>query len=193
MNRREYIDDLKRRLHKLPYDEVKEAIDYYEEYFDDAGEDNEQAVIAELGTPAAVSAQHIAGYAVKGAGADASVKKNWQSAWMVVLALFASPIAVPLAIAFGAVALALIISLSAVILSFFVAGAGLSAGGAASVILSAAVITQSVPTTLFYLGIGLLTAGLGIAVITATAALSKTCFNGIAKFIGKYIVGRNKK
>ena len=44
MNRVEFIDELKKKLRKLPYDEIKEAIDYYEAYFDDAGPENEQNV-----------------------------------------------------------------------------------------------------------------------------------------------------
>jgi len=37
MNRIEFIKELKNRLHRLPYDEVHEAVCYYEQYFDEAG------------------------------------------------------------------------------------------------------------------------------------------------------------
>ena len=65
MNKHEFINQLKKHLRKLPFDEIKEAIDYYEQYFDDAGEENEQAVLLELGSSSAVASQLIASYAAK--------------------------------------------------------------------------------------------------------------------------------
>ena len=192
MNRIEFIAELKVRLQKLPYDEINEAIEYYEEYFDDAGEENEQVVIAELVSPSAVAAQIIANFAVKGDTRDTTAKKSWKSAWLVVLALFASPIAVPVALSVGVVILALIISLSAVVLSFYAAGACLLIGGAATVIISFVIIAQSIPTAIFYLGVGLIFSGLGGLVIIGSTKLTKKCFNWLARLTGKFILGRKK-
>ena len=47
---------LARLLQDLPPAERQEAIRYYQEYFDDAGEENEDAVIQELGSPGKVAA-----------------------------------------------------------------------------------------------------------------------------------------
>jgi len=192
VNRSDFIDELKIRLRKLPYDEIKEAVDYYEEYFDDAGGENEQSVLTELGSPAAVSSQIIAGFAVKGAGVK-SAKKNWASAWLVILAISASPVAVPLAIAAGAVALAFIIAISALIFSFFAAGVALIAGGLVSIVACVMVVVQSPPTTVFLLGVGLATAGAGTAVVTATVALARKCFGWLTKQVGSFILrGKTK-
>jgi len=190
MNKSKFIEELKKRLGKLPYDEVKEAIDYYEGYFDDAGEANEQAVLAELGSPASIASQIIASYAVKEAGTEGSGKKNWRTSWLVVLALFASPIAVPLVIAAGAVALSLIIALSAVVFSFFAAGAAVFFSGLACVIVGMLVVFQSVPTTLFVVGVGLILLGIGAAIFIATVKLSKKCFKWLTKVIGGFILKR---
>lgn len=51
MNREQFIAQLARLLQDLPPAERQEAIRYYQEYFDDAGEENEDAVIQELGSP----------------------------------------------------------------------------------------------------------------------------------------------
>lgn len=56
MNREQFIAQLARLLQDLPPAERKEAIRYYQEYFDDAGEENEDAVIQELGSPGKVAA-----------------------------------------------------------------------------------------------------------------------------------------
>lgn len=48
MNKRGFLDGLDKKLGILSKEERETAIRYYEEYFDDAGEQNEQSVIAEL-------------------------------------------------------------------------------------------------------------------------------------------------
>lgn len=51
MNREEYLGRVRDNLAAFPSEERDNAIAYYREFFEDAGEDNEQAVIASLGTP----------------------------------------------------------------------------------------------------------------------------------------------
>lgn len=51
MNKYEFLSQLRAALSTLPREERDAAMSYYEEFFSDAGEDNEQAVIASLGTP----------------------------------------------------------------------------------------------------------------------------------------------
>lgn len=63
MNRREYMNRLEQLLLVLPKEEREEALQYYEDYFDDAGVENEADVIRELGTPEEVAAKIRVGYA----------------------------------------------------------------------------------------------------------------------------------
>ncbi len=51
MNKYEFLSQLRNALSNLPTEEREAAMSYYEEFFSDAGEENEQAVIASLGTP----------------------------------------------------------------------------------------------------------------------------------------------
>lgn len=51
MNKYDFLSRLRNALSSLPKEERDAAMNYYEEFFSDAGEDNEQAVIASLGTP----------------------------------------------------------------------------------------------------------------------------------------------
>ena len=55
MNKIEFMRQLDVLLMNLPIHEREEALQYYEDYFADAGEENEQAVIAALGSPAKVA------------------------------------------------------------------------------------------------------------------------------------------
>lgn len=56
MNREEFMAKLKALLGDIPAEEREEALQYYEDYFDDAGADNEAEVIRELESPQRVAA-----------------------------------------------------------------------------------------------------------------------------------------
>lgn len=61
MNRKEYMERLEQLLLVLPEEEREEALQYYHDYFEDAGVENEENVIRELGTPEEVAAKIRAG------------------------------------------------------------------------------------------------------------------------------------
>lgn len=63
MNRKEYMERLEQLLWVLTEEEREEALQYYHDYFDDAGVENESNVIRELGTPEEVAAKIRAGFA----------------------------------------------------------------------------------------------------------------------------------
>lgn len=56
MNREEYLRRLSYLLQDLPEEEYREALEYYEDYFDEAGPQREQEVIRELGKPERIAA-----------------------------------------------------------------------------------------------------------------------------------------
>ncbi len=56
MGKKEFLEQLDRLLWNIPEQERKEALEFYENYFDDAGEENEAIVIQELGSPGKVAA-----------------------------------------------------------------------------------------------------------------------------------------
>lgn len=55
MNRIEFMDQLDKLLSELPESERSEAMQYYNDYFDDAGSEHEQEILQELGTPERVA------------------------------------------------------------------------------------------------------------------------------------------
>ena len=56
MSRVEFMNQLKNLLWDIPEGEREEALNYYEDYFDDAGVENEAQVITSLGSPEKVAA-----------------------------------------------------------------------------------------------------------------------------------------
>ena len=70
MKKYEYLSELEKRLSALPADARRDALNYYEEYFDAAGPDNEDATAAELGEPAEAARKILEG---EGLTPDAAV------------------------------------------------------------------------------------------------------------------------
>lgn len=56
MNRIEFMTRLEKILKDIPSDERAEALSYYEDYFEDAGKENEEKIISELVSPERVAA-----------------------------------------------------------------------------------------------------------------------------------------
>lgn len=55
MSKAEFMKELERLLQNIPENERVEALNYYEEYFSDAGAENEQKVLEELESPEKVA------------------------------------------------------------------------------------------------------------------------------------------
>lgn len=64
MNKQEYLYQLSNLLFDLSPAERQEAMLYYEDYISDAGEENEAAVLRELGSPAKLAADIKAGLGI---------------------------------------------------------------------------------------------------------------------------------
>ena len=61
MTRQEFMTALRDKLILLSPEEREDAVQFYEEYFDEAGTENEQAVLAELGSPEALAEKILSG------------------------------------------------------------------------------------------------------------------------------------
>lgn len=70
MNRAEFMRRLTELLGDVPPQEREEAIQYYNDYFDDAGAENESGVIASLGTPEELASAIKAGLSDGGNGGE---------------------------------------------------------------------------------------------------------------------------
>jgi len=62
MNKFEFLERLRSALVSLPWEECQSAMKYYEEYFAEAGEDREEEILKELGSPEAVAATILSDY-----------------------------------------------------------------------------------------------------------------------------------
>lgn len=194
MNRETYMKCLEERLKRLPREDFDMAMEYFREYFDEAGPENEEQAIKDLGDPQQAAEQVIMDLAIKNSeeGSRQSVKKNFSSVWVGVLAVFAAPIALPLAFAVVMVIGALAFSILVVLASLVLSEALLLVAGAAAILLSFITMFQAPASAVATIGAGLICIGFSIIVIPATIKLTKLFLTGITKLFAN-IVSRFSK
>lgn len=170
MTRREFMTDLASRLRHLPQEDFRAALQYYEEYFEEAGVENEQAVISELKSPAHVASRILSDYAVKEAKkAQASTRSGWRAFWFTILAICAAPVAIPLIIAavvtivaLGFAGLAVVFALIIAAGAVFIKGiVSLFFGTASAVLLFGSALVLAGFALLIFYGMSALIAGIG--------------------------------
>ena len=98
MKKAEYIAELKRRLANFSPSEVEDAVSYCEEYFEEAGDGNDQQVIDDLGTPAQFAAQLKAERSIRQEQQHRNYRRgnnpnsSLKNAGMIILGICALPI-----------------------------------------------------------------------------------------------------
>lgn len=197
MNRTEFMKQLEALLQNIPLTEREEALQYYNDYFDDAGEENEQNVIEALGSPAKV-AENIK-RDLYGSGYDdttyqrtpvsektlmeyrqPTVEQTGQSSKMptgvivliVILCVLASPILLGVGGGVLGVLFGLVASWVALIVAFGITAVALLITLIVLIIVSFMCMVTSPMVGIVVLGIGLICGGLGILFLMLTVAMA---------------------
>lgn len=211
MNKEQFLKELERLLQGIPENEKREALSYYEEYFDDAGGENEQQVLERLGSPMQVAVnikeglrgsigyqntgtnyqnsgfQHIETQNVYTAGI--SQKREGLPGWAIVLIVFGCILCSPVLLGVAGTLLGAAASVFFGLLGLII---GLGAAGIALII--SAVILIPVGCTLIpvngfaallLIGIGFLLAGIGLLLLLATVWLCGWALPAFVKWIVK--------
>ena len=194
MNKEQFLNELFRRLKGLPYNEVEGAMHFYEEYFAEAGPENEQNVISELGSPEHVASKIIGEYAINDAEAppQAGKKKGVKAIWVALIALCASPVAFPLAIAAFVLIISLLATVFSVVVSFAAAGIAITAAGLACFGIGIAALALSFATGIYFMGMGLVCMCGGVLLLYGMVKLFAVTIKGIQRLVGKMLVRRSR-
>lgn len=186
MNKEQYMKELKKRLRKLPKSEFERAIEYYEEYFADAGPEHEQEAISNLGTPEEAANGIIREFAIANANKPANGVKNiFHAIWIGILAVCAAPVALPVMLIWLLVLMVLIIAIIVTVLAIACATISLILTGPISIWGGCSLLTQSFPAALICLGYGLVSIGLGLLLGYLVWNLGKKLVNWLIKMFGK--------
>lgn len=187
MSRAEFMTELRMLLADVTETEREEAINYYEDYFDDAGVENEASVLESLGTPEKVAATIKAGlndetgenaeYSESGYSSFAYEKnevanmpaKKWSlknGLWIIILILciFALPIMGPVCIAILGAMFGVLCAAAVLLFAVCVSGIAIIVAGVFLLIAGFMELLAAPFTAILLFGIGLILLGIGVAV-----------------------------
>lgn len=187
VDREHFLWELQARLQgRIPDRQLDAVMEYYNAYFDDAGPEREQEVIDGLGSPAQVARQILGERALK----DLDQKESrglLRTLGMVVLAIFAAPIALPVALLVAVLAVLLVALIALGVVMMGVCGVAAVAGGVTAAVLGFSVVLTNWATSVYFLGGGLVLAGLGFLLVAATLALGGVCIRGFTRLAGRIL------
>jgi len=184
MNRFEYLGALNNCIrNELPADEYNNVMQYYSEYFADAGIEKEQEVIQELGAPSELAGRIVAEYRGRQPG-DVKLnakKKGLPVGWIIFIAVAGSPMWLALlcvAIGVAAAVCAVAVSIVAIAIALLIGGVVCVFGGIVESFTSGA-------NGMLAAGIGCLCTGAGVLIsmlcVLIISSIVKGCKNASAK------------
>lgn len=193
MTKSEYLAKLDKYLKKLPKEDYLEAMDYFREYFDEAGPENEEEVIAELGAPKDAAHDIISRLLDEKIVEDEKSPKNRAVIiWIAILAILASPVALPLILVLLMVIITILAIGIAIIAMVLALGVALLTSGVYMLADSWSYLSIAPSTTALGVGLGLLSLGLALLALLAAGAVGKFAVKSIGKLIQKAASKRRK-
>lgn len=193
MTRTEYIAKLTKYLRKLPQKDYEEALEYFMEYFEEAGPENEARVIAELGTPKEAAHEVISRLLEEKIVEDKSSLRNKTAIlWIAILAVLASPVALPILLLFLAMLLTLLLIIFAVIVTALALTFALLISGVYTFFTSFSLLNVSLASTLFGGGLGLLMFGGALLLLLISFEICKLIVKLITLLI-KWLIKKGRK
>ena len=193
MTRTEYIAKLTKYLRKLPQKDYEEAIEYFMEYFEEAGPENEAQVIAELGTPKEAAHEVISRLLdEKIIEEKSSLRNKTTILWIAILAVLASPVALPILLFFLAMIMTLLMIIFAVIVTALALTFALLISGIYTFFTSFSLLSVSLASTLFGGGLGLLMFGGALLLLLISFEICKLIVKLITLLI-KWLIKKGRK
>ena len=193
MTKTEYIAKLTKYLRKLPQKDYEEALEYFMEYFKEAGPENEARVIAELGTPKEAAHEVISRLLEEKIVEDKSSLRNKTTIlWIAILAVLASPVALPILLFFLAMIVTLLMIIFAVIVTALALTFALLISGVYTFFTSFSLLSVSLASTLFGGGLGLLMFGGALLLLLISFEICKLIVKLIALLI-KWLIKKGRK
>ena len=193
MTRTEYIAKLTKYLRKLPQKDYEEALEYFMEYFEEAGPENEAQVIAELGTPKEAAHEVISRLLEEKIVEDKSSLRNKTTIlWIAILAVLASPVALPILLFFLAMIMTLLMIIFAVIVTALALTFALLISGIYTFFTSFSLLSVSLASTLFGGGLGLLMFGGALLLLLISFEICKLIVKLITLLI-KWLIKKGRK
>lgn len=195
MNRIEFMTELASLLQDIPAEERRDAMQYYNDYFDDAGEDQEQQVIDELESPQKVAEKikaDMTGEEVEQQAGEQQAGgqtffsgsgRTWKIILIVVIGLCALPVILPAVLGILGAALGVVLAVFGFFLGLVLAAASILIAGIALIIAGIWCIVPELAIGLALIGSGLIVSVLGVLALVGSIKLCAVVFPAIWKGI----------
>lgn len=194
MNKDEYIKQLSHKLRRLPKEDYQKAMEYFEEYFAEAGPENEQNAISDLGTPDEAANSLIRELASENIKKQPkTVRRSLAVLWIVLLALFAAPIALPLAFTLIILVGVLLLCAGIFVFCLFITAICIIVSGIVSILGGGFLLFQSLSDGVCNIGIGLFTTGIGLLLVYAVAGMFRFLLGKTTSSLGRAMKGAKNK
>lgn len=165
MNKNEYLNQLSNLLSDLSPSERQDAMLYYEDYINDAGEENESSVLQELGSPVKLATDIKAGLGMNVSLSQASAPKEKDPvkiALWVLLIIVTSPVWLSIVSAVLSGLLAILSTLVGVVIATFAIGISFIVVCLILFVLGIVKLFSLPGCSVLLMGIGLIFGGIGI-------------------------------
>ena len=188
MNKREFLEELRKGLAGLPQDDVEERLTFYGEMIDDRIEEGltEEEAVAQIGPIGDIVSQTLSDIPLSKLVKEKMPKRSLR-AWEIILLVLGFPLWFALLVAAFAVVLALYIVIWALVIALWAVAFAFSIASVACI--PAAVycaVKGNVPAAIACAGASLLLAGLSLFLYPACVAASKGAVK-LAAVIGRGI------
>ena len=182
MNKNTFLSELSRKLRGLPRQECDEALNYYNEYFLDAGIGDMDDVTPLVGTVD----EECTDKQIDKVNEEGGIKNSTTAIWLIIIGIFAAPIAFPVALTIAILAFTLVIVAGSIILALLISAFAIFIVGL--VLIPSVFWCSSFAQGLVLLGIAFVLIGLGGLMLIAFFKLGQllvkaliSLFRGIAK------------
>ena len=196
MTKTEYMKILTHNLRRLPKEDYDRAIEYFEEYFAEAGPENEQQAIADLSSPDEAAKALIVDLAAQNIKEKPKTMKGGLSAlWIAVLAVCSAPVTLPIAICLLAVIAVVLFCVGIALFCVVISAVAVAASGILTLFGGIVLLFRSLGDGLCNIGLGLFSTGLGILFVYGAILLFKWLIRKASVSLGKITKGgrRNEK
>ncbi|WP_294519687.1 HAAS signaling domain-containing protein [uncultured Pseudoflavonifractor sp.] len=181
MSEQEYLGQLSDYLTgRISNRQLESILKYYKEYFEEKGPDQAWRAEEELGTPDEAAAR-ILGAMPRTGGRDLREPRRWTGG-RIAAVIVLSPIWVP-------VLLTVVVGLLGIGVCVAAGGVACVGGGLFSMWCGFTQVFYSIPTMVFFCGLGFLAAAMGLLLFLGGAALCVLWYKGMAALVRRMFSG----
>lgn len=194
MDKKTYLEELNKNLLSLSTEEREEAIKYYEEYFEEAGEENVNTVISDLGSPEKLASNILKEYNIRSENNEkvnyeilsTNIKentKNVKSDKNIIVTILIIIMLVIGFLIFFPVLISLLITLISIAIAIFSVAIALLITGIVLLGISGSLIVGNIFSAMLVGGTGLITLALGLVISVLIIKALIKCIPWSARFL----------